>query len=448
MLPPSMPDVSAETVLAALRTPSAGDVGQVARIERLLAERHDARDALVTDRALDGFRILLDALQLRPGDEIILPAFTYPGVAHTIWAAGLTPVLADVSMPHFHMGVGEVERVLSRRTRAIVATHLFGMPCEMDALADLARQRGCFLLEDCAQGLGVRHRGRAAGSFGDAAIISFAHEKHLVAERGGAVVARDPGIAARIRRHASDMAVAPADEERDLLLALLLRIVFGSQSAHTGWLPDATWRALPSRHVMLRRALESCDTVDGISPAILAAAEPILKIELGYHRRWWNRLRRRIHARRPPDTPPPRRMNGLRAGLLLGQWGLLPRYAIERRSTLGRWREYLSHAHAPLPAPGAADAEISPLKCNVLVRDSAAGAAILREARRRGWPIVASQWSRGLHQRPRLQGRVCAAPAGLPVTERIAATILNLPLYNGLPDHAMKEMAELIGAHS
>jgi dTDP-4-amino-4,6-dideoxygalactose transaminase len=118
--------------------------------------------------------------------------------------SGLTPVFADVDPVTFNMTADSFERVVSARTAAVVPTHLWGLPCDMDEIVAVARRHGVRVIEDCAHALGASYRGCPAGALGDAAVFSLQTLKPLNTYGGGIAVARDPALAARI----ADLAAA------------------------------------------------------------------------------------------------------------------------------------------------------------------------------------------------------------------------------------------------
>lgn len=145
------------------------------------------------------FYALMQALGIGAGDEVILTGFTCSVMANAVWRTGATPVYADIASDTFGTDPSDVARKLTPRTRMIVAQHSFGIPCEIDELATLARSRGIFLLEDCALTLGSKFHGRTAGDWGDAAIFSTDHSKPLNTITGGLLYTRDAALAARVR---------------------------------------------------------------------------------------------------------------------------------------------------------------------------------------------------------------------------------------------------------
>jgi dTDP-4-amino-4,6-dideoxygalactose transaminase len=146
-----------------------------------------------------GLHLLLRAFGVGPGDEVVTSPMTFPATANAILAAGATPVFADVVPEWLTLDPTAVKAAIGPRTRAIVAVHLAGWPCEMDALGALAAAAGLPLIEDAAHGLGARYRGRPAGALGDAASFSFYATKNLTTGEGGMITTDRADLVPRLR---------------------------------------------------------------------------------------------------------------------------------------------------------------------------------------------------------------------------------------------------------
>lgn len=140
----------------------------------------------------------LPALGIVPGDEIVVPAYTFSGVVAALRGAGYGVVPADIEAQTFNLDPVAVAARIGPRTRAILATHLFGRPCALPALQQSAADRGLVLIEDAAQAMGGQLNGIPLGAFGDAAIVSFDLLKPVNSFGGGAVIVRQPVVAARL----------------------------------------------------------------------------------------------------------------------------------------------------------------------------------------------------------------------------------------------------------
>jgi len=174
---------------------------QIAAFEAAFARRHgvDAASAITAAYGRMAFYYLLKALDLPPGSEIIFPSLTFWVVPELARAAGLTVVFADVDPRTFDIDPDSIERLITDKTRAIVPTHLYGLPCDMDRILDIAARHDLVVLEDCAHALGAQYKGRPVGTFGAGALFSFQTLKPLNCYGGGLVLVSDRAVAARVR---------------------------------------------------------------------------------------------------------------------------------------------------------------------------------------------------------------------------------------------------------
>lgn len=157
------------------------------------------------------FQLALESLNLEKGAEIIFPVFTFPVIPMAAKMLGYKPVFCDVDPRTYNSGTQHIEPKITEKTGAILATHLFGQPCPIRPIAELARQRNVRLLEDCAHACGVRIEGQQAGTFGDIGIFSFAEGKNMPCFGGGAIVTSDEEIAGRAAKILSEAPIAEKD---------------------------------------------------------------------------------------------------------------------------------------------------------------------------------------------------------------------------------------------
>ena len=183
----------------------------VAAFEAAFAARLGSVRAVSTSYGRMAFYYILNALNFAPGSEIVFPALTFWVMPEIARVSGLRPVFADVDPVTFNMTAESLEQVITPRTVAVVPTHLWGLPCDMDDIVSVADRHGLRVIEDCAHALGAQYRDRPVGTFGDAAIFSFQTLKPLNAYGGGMAVLRDPGLGARVARLAT---AEPLPEQR------------------------------------------------------------------------------------------------------------------------------------------------------------------------------------------------------------------------------------------
>ena len=176
------------------------DGPHVKRFETAFADRLGGVRAVSASYGRMAFYYILKALDLRPGGEIVLPALTFWVMPEIARIAGLTPVFADVDPDTFTMTPESLARVVGPKTVAVVPTHLWGLPCAMDGIMDIAKAHHLAVIEDCAHALGATYKQRPVGTIGDAALFSFQTLKPLNTHGGGMAVARDAALAERIAR--------------------------------------------------------------------------------------------------------------------------------------------------------------------------------------------------------------------------------------------------------
>jgi dTDP-4-amino-4,6-dideoxygalactose transaminase len=197
--------------------------------------------AVAVGSGSDALRLVLAAIGVRAGDEVITPAFSFVASATAALHLGAHPVFADVDPTTLTLDPNRVAAAITSRTRAIVAVHLYGLPAAVPALEALARQHGLALVEDAAQAFGATVNGRAVGGFGAAAAFSFYPTKPLGAYGdAGLVATRDGDLAAALRRHRNHGDVAKYDHvelgwasRMDELQAAILRVKLGHAAAWT-----------------------------------------------------------------------------------------------------------------------------------------------------------------------------------------------------------------------
>jgi len=171
----------------------------VGLFERELAAYLGCKHAIGVANATDALTIILRAMGLGPGDEVILPAHTFVASAAAIHWAGATPVICDIG-PDNLMDPVDAERLISSRTRALMPVQLNGRTSNMDRVGDVARRHGLQVVEDSSQALGSRFKGRCAGTWGRAGVFSFYPAK-LIGAFGdaGAIVTDEDSLAAEMR---------------------------------------------------------------------------------------------------------------------------------------------------------------------------------------------------------------------------------------------------------
>lgn len=181
------------------------------------------------------FYYILRALALPEASEIIFPALTFWVVPEVARRAGLKPVFVDVDPSTFNIDPAKIEAAITERTRAIVPTHLYGQPCGMTAVMRIAEKHNLIVIEDCAQAVGARYRGRTVGTFGAASFFSFQLLKGINTYGGGMALTSDEALAAPIRAQVeSEPLQTPADLAKRFAAGLIARLLV-SPRGFTFW---------------------------------------------------------------------------------------------------------------------------------------------------------------------------------------------------------------------
>lgn len=170
----------------------AGDGPYTRRCHAWLEERLACRKALLTHSCTAALEMFALLLGIEPGDEIIMPSYTFVSTANAFVLRGGTPVFVDIREDTLNIDERLVEEAITPRTKAIVAVHYAGVGCEMDTLGAIAARHGLALLEDAAQALQSTYKGRPLGSIGDLGALSFHETKNVICGEGGALLVNSP----------------------------------------------------------------------------------------------------------------------------------------------------------------------------------------------------------------------------------------------------------------
>ncbi len=172
----------------------------IREFENLFAARVGRKHGVAVCNGSAALDAALAALDLEPGDEVIMPTFTIISCATAITRLGAIPVLIDCEPDTWNMDVSAIEARITSKTRAIMVVHLYGLPVDMDPILDIAKRHNLKIIEDAAEMIGQTYRGKPCGSFGDLSTFSFYPNKHVTTGEGGMIVTDDDKLAEKLRR--------------------------------------------------------------------------------------------------------------------------------------------------------------------------------------------------------------------------------------------------------
>lgn len=157
----------------------------VKRFEDEFAKTFGAKHAIAVNSGGSALFLALWTLGIREGDEVIVPTFTMVATAGAVTQCGATPVFVDAEYGGFNIDTFAIREKITKKTKAIIPVHIYGHPCRMDEIMEVARDYGLFVIEDCAEAHGAKYKGQFVGSFGDAACYSFYANKLMTTGEGG-----------------------------------------------------------------------------------------------------------------------------------------------------------------------------------------------------------------------------------------------------------------------
>lgn len=169
------------------------------RFEGMLAQAHDVRHAMACTSATSALHLSTMALGLGPGDEMLVPAFTWITSANAAEYVGAKAVFVDIDLDTFNLDVGALEAAITPNTRAIMAVHLFGLAAPMDQITKIAKKYNLAVIEDAACAIGTTYKGKPVGSLGDIGCFSFHPRKVITTGEGGAVTTNSDELANRVK---------------------------------------------------------------------------------------------------------------------------------------------------------------------------------------------------------------------------------------------------------
>ncbi len=204
---PSISQAAIDEVVACIKSGWITTGPRVKRFEDDLKAYCGAPHALALSSATAGLHLVLAALDLKPGDEVITTPMTFAATLNTIVLTGGKPVCVDVEPGTYNMDVAKIEKAVTGRTRAIMPVHFAGLPVDLDPLYAVAKKHGLRVIEDAAHAIGTEYKTRRIGSFGDIQVFSFHPNKNMTTGEGGCVATRDEQLAsdvALLRFHGMD----------------------------------------------------------------------------------------------------------------------------------------------------------------------------------------------------------------------------------------------------
>lgn len=200
MIPSIIVPVTHHEILSALKTVTVNNRGQISSFEQKFSEYIGCKDVLLTYSGRTALYLLLKSHGLKKGDEVIMPSYDCETVARLIMDMGHNLKFADVDKNTYNMSVEDLSEKISKNTKAVMAIHMFGNPCDMEGIMEVAADYDAAVIEDSAQTIGAEYRGKKTGTISDCGFFSFGTAKPMTTMNGGIIVSKDKEIMKKVRK--------------------------------------------------------------------------------------------------------------------------------------------------------------------------------------------------------------------------------------------------------
>ena len=199
MIPPVLVPISSKEIMVALKTIIAEDGNEALDFEQKISEYIGCKHSILTYSGRTALYVLLKAYGLDKGDEIIMPAYMCETVSQLLLDIGLKPNYVDIEPDTYNLSINDLNKKVNEKTKAIVAVHLFGIPCDMHSIRKIATKHNLIVIEDAAQAMGAEYYDKRVGTIGDAGFFSFGPGKPITTIGGGTIVTNDDTVAEKSR---------------------------------------------------------------------------------------------------------------------------------------------------------------------------------------------------------------------------------------------------------
>lgn len=198
---PSLGSEELNNVIDAVKSGWIGSAGgkYLSEFEEKFAKYHRMKHAIATSNGTAALHVALKALGIGKGNEVIVPTLTFIATANAVIYCNAKPVFVDSHPEYYNMDPSKIEEVITHKTKAIIPVHLYGHPCDMDWIIDIAEDHDLYVIEDAAQAHGAEYKGKKVGSFGDISCFSFYGNKTMTTGEGGMCLTNNEEIAEKIR---------------------------------------------------------------------------------------------------------------------------------------------------------------------------------------------------------------------------------------------------------
>lgn len=409
----------------------------VKNFERVFSQAVYSNRNWMTHQGRDALAIIFRALRLQDKDEVIVPDLICRVVIDTIIKFKAIPVIADISPDDFNILVQDVDKKINGRTRAVIAPHLYGMPCDIESLKALTERHRCVLIEDCAQAFNSTVYGQSVGTFGDFSIYSFNFDKPVSLGLGGALVVNNEAYIRDVEKAVSKCDVTSEEEEHSILCQFLLQYYLTEDRNYHHYLPITTGSEL-YRSKIIKRIME--EVIRNKNPNAL---RPVVN-QIGWLSKIF-KIKRHIRPQRKADLlSAPRLMNKARAALGLKQLEVFEYNQQIRNLRAKTYRDRLEgNRFFSLPVVRKGN-RINYLRFTICNQSGFSRAEWIARAREIGVEIDYSNWRYLISELSCYKGLVKVDKKSLRNSASVQSKIIHLPVHQNLPENVQDDLIGVI----
>ena len=201
-IPLMVPDIRQEDIQAVVDVLNSGMIVQGQKVEELeisISKYLGSKHAIVVSNGTASLHLALISLNIGPGDEVIIPAFSYIATANVVELVGAKPIFVDIEMESFNININLIKEKITKNTKAIIPVHEFGLACNVSEIIKIAKENGIFVIEDAACALGATENKKFAGTFGEIGSFSFHPRKAITGGEGGVLVTNNDELAKKLK---------------------------------------------------------------------------------------------------------------------------------------------------------------------------------------------------------------------------------------------------------
>jgi len=443
MLNRARPFLNMASVITLLASGNWKDSTLVEKMQNKFANTIGAPYALAINQGRSALLIALKSLKIGSGDEVIVQSLICQVVIDSILEVGARVVLVDSMPDDYQVSPDEIKRKITSKTKAVIAAHLYGIPCQIKEILDITIQNGCYLIEDCAHSLGAEYDGKQVGTYGDMAYFSFNFDKPLSIGNGGMLVVNNAALMNNVEEVLEQYERTDLQEEKNITYGFLLQHLLTETDVYRQFLPttfgESLIRSDPLLFSIFDNALESHLSEPELRRQILSYLEVNEVFSQEVYQSLFHRLFSKLKAAskrfcRLSMLQPQKidrvdlLMNSLRAQVCLEQLNYQSQVSQVRNRNAAFLAEMLNEDLYRLPKMRA-ETSSAFLRYTVLNQTRLSVSEISKLAQEKGFEISNYNWPKTIHLISPYHRILQYDRNSLKNSERIASQLLNLPVH-------------------